>query len=209
MKVSKLVSFLNSKYPFKISSREPFKVLISTILSQRTRDENTEIASSNLFSKYTTPQAIADARLEDIESPIKPAGFYRVKARRIRKISRIILRKFNGRVPSSFEELLTLPEVGRKTANCVLVFAYGKDALPVDTHVHRISNRLGLVSSRTPHQTEAKLKSVIPKRHWKPINAQLVQFGREICRPINPQCSICGLNALCQFRKKRLQIKQK
>lgn len=177
----------------------PFAVLISTILSQRTRDENTIKASTQLFSEYKTPEQIAGAPLDKIEELIKPSGFYKVKAQRIKEVSRIIAERYNGEVPESLEELLQLPGVGRKTANCVLVYGFRKNAIPVDTHVHRISNRLGLVKTKTPEKTEEELRRTIPEEHWLELNALFVKFGQQICRPIKPRCSECPVTAECRF----------
>lgn len=175
----------------------PFKVLISTILSQRTRDENTIKASEQLFAEYKTPGEIAGAPLERIEELIRPSGFYKVKARRVKEVSRIIVEDYGGRVPDSLEELLKLPGVGRKTANCVLVYGYGKSAIPVDTHVHRISNRLGLVKTRTPEETERELRRKIPREYWLELNGLFVKFGQQICKPVKPRCGECPVRDEC------------
>jgi len=178
---------------------DPFKVLIATILSHRTRDEATKVASDNLFRLYSSARELAEADPKQIEQFIRPVGFYRVKAKRIIEVSKIISEKFGGVVPDEFEALMSLPSVGRKTANCVLVYGFGKPALPVDTHVHRISNRLGLVRTKTPEETEEALKKVIEKKYWVKINDLLVKFGQRICRPIKPRCEICTLRAFCSF----------
>lgn len=175
----------------------PFVVLISTILSQRTRDENTIKASNQLFTEYKTPRQIAAAPIERIEELIRPSGFYRVKAMRVKEVSRIIAEEYNGRVPSSLSELLQLPGVGRKTANCVLVYGFRKNAIPVDTHVHRISNRLGLVNTKTPEKTEEELRRIIPEEHWLELNELFVKFGQQVCRPIKPRCRECPVTAEC------------
>jgi endonuclease-3 len=177
----------------------PFRVLIRTILSQRTRDENTDHASALLFSKFRTPEEIAQADIGDIEKLIVSAGFYHVKAARIKEVSQILLDEFGGKVPNTIEELLTLPGVGRKTANCVLVYGFKKPAICVDVHVHRISNRMGLVETRTPEQTEDELKKLVPRKYWLEINDLMVQFGQTICRPVNPLHDICPVSGLCKF----------
>ncbi|MDE1822443.1 MAG: endonuclease III, partial [Euryarchaeota archaeon] len=164
----------------------PFQVLIGTILSQRTRDEATGVASERLFRAYPTPEALARAPLKDLVHLVRPVGFYTVKARAIRDCAQEILSRFGGRVPTSMEELLSLPMVGRKTANCTLVFGFGVPAVPVDTHVHRIANRLGAVRTRTPEETEEALMRVVPMDLWIPINPLLVQHGQNICRPGRP-----------------------
>ncbi|MHA1281025.1 MAG: endonuclease III [Promethearchaeota archaeon] len=178
-------------------TNDPFKILISTILSARTRDENTKIATEKLFSKYKTPKQIAEADIEDLESLIRASGFYRVKAARIKEVSKILVEKYEGNVPDDFKELISLPGVGAKTANCVLVYAFKQPAIPVDTHVHRISNRLGWVKTKTPEQTEDALKDLIPKKLWIRLNHIFVKFGQQICLPISPKCDICPVNEIC------------
>jgi endonuclease III len=176
---------------------EPFSALISTVMSQRTRGDVTCTAAKRLFERFPTPEKMVKADVSEIESLIKEVGFYRVKAGRIKEISSILLKKYDGRVPDSMEALLELPGVGRKTANCVLADAFLKDALAVDTHVHRISNRLGLIETKTPEETELELKKIFPQRYWRHINLLLVQLGQNICRPISPRCEICTLNDMC------------
>ncbi|MHA1272388.1 MAG: endonuclease III [Promethearchaeota archaeon] len=178
-------------------TNDPFKILISTILSARTRDENTKIATEKLFSKYKTPKQIAEADIEDLEFLIRTSGFYRVKAARIKEVSKILVEKYKGNVPDDFKELISLPGVGAKTANCVLVYAFKQPAIPVDTHVHRISNRLGWVKTKTPEQTEDALKDLIPKKLWIRLNHIFVKFGQQICLPISPKCDICPVNEIC------------
>ncbi len=204
LKVKKIVERLKGKTALENYNGDPFEVLISTILSQRTRDENTIKASNKLFSKYKTPGEIAAAPAEVLMSLIKVSGFYKTKAKRIKEVARIIAEECNGKVPTDIEELLKLPGVGRKTANCVLVYGFGKPAIPVDTHVHRISNRLGLVRTRTPEQTEAELRRIVPRELWGEINQLFVRFGQEICGPINPKCSECPIKAECVFRELRI-----
>ncbi len=201
MSVDTIVARLKKLYPScKSNPFDPFRVLVATVLSQRTRDEVTERAAKNLFTRYATPLALASADAGDIEELIREVGFYRVKAPRIKEISRIIHNDFKGRVPEDMNTLLSLPGVGRKTANCVLVYGFGKDAIAVDTHVHRISNRLGLVSTKTPEETEVQLLEVVPRKHWRHINELLVRFGQDICRPVGPKCGGCPLAGLCPGR---------
>lgn len=191
---------LKEIYTIRIfEGKDPYKVLIRTILSQRTRDENTDQATANLFSKYPDINSVADAPIEDIEELVHPAGFYHVKAARIQEVSQIILDEYNGVVPDNMKELLDLPGVGRKTANCVLVFAFSKPAIPVDTHVQRISNRWGLVDTSKPEQTELELMKIVPKDMWIELNDIMVQFGQTICKPTSPQCGDCPLIGLCAF----------
>ncbi len=162
MTLDTIISRLKERYPpGKFASREPFRVLISTVLSQRTRDEVTDRASERLFSRYGTSGELACADTDDIEELIHDVGFYRTKAPRIKEIARIIDNDLKGKVPSDIESLLLLPGVGRKTANCVLVYGFGMDAIAVDTHVHRISNRLGFVKTGTPEETETELRRVL------------------------------------------------
>ncbi|MFX0058257.1 MAG: endonuclease III domain-containing protein [Candidatus Hodarchaeota archaeon] len=177
--------------------QDPFKILISTILSARTRDANTREATLKLFSEFNTPFKIANAKLEDLEKLIYKAGFYKVKATRIKEVSKVLLDKFNGDVPESFEELNSLPGVGAKTANCVLVYAFKIPAIPVDTHVHRISNRLSWVKTNKPEKTEEQLKRLLPKNQWLRINRLFVRFGQEVCLPNKPKCLICPVNTEC------------
>jgi len=175
----------------------PFQVLISTVLSQRTRDENTHRAASALFERAPGPCEILNLNEGELEMLIRPAGFYNQKARAIRKLSRVLLDDFDGEVPTTMEGLLSLPQVGRKTANCVLVYSFGKDALPVDTHVHRISNFLKLVETDSPQKTEEALMRVIPKKYWKEINGLMVRYGQSVCVPVSPRCGICRLKDFC------------
>lgn len=177
--------------------QDPFKILISTILSARTRDANTRIATEKLFAKFSTPKTVAEANLDEIELLIKSSGFYKVKAARIKDVSRILVEKYNSNVPDIYEELMSLPGVGSKTANCVLVYAYKVPAIPVDTHVHRISNRLGWVKTKTPLKTEIALKNTIPKELWLKLNRLFVRFGQQICVSIKPKCESCSINNIC------------
>jgi endonuclease-3 len=198
MEIGKIDKALKAKYGWKRQhSSDPFRVLITTVLSQRTKDANTGKASKALFAKYKTPKQLAGARLKDIEKLIRPSGFYKVKAKRIKQISRIIIEKYSGRTPKKMEELLSLPGVGRKTANCVLVFAYRQPAIPVDTHVHRLSNRLGWVKTKTPEKTESQLVKKIPERYWIDLNELLVTHGQSICLPQKPRCPICPIEKWC------------
>jgi endonuclease-3 len=176
----------------------PYEVLVRTILSQRTRDENTDKASESLFSVYHTMEEVADAPVEDIAELVRQAGFYNVKAARIKEVSNILLEEYEGIVPDTIDELIKLPGVGRKTANCVLVFGFQKDAIPVDVHVHRISNRLGLVHTKEPEETEDVLREILPQELWLPLNDLMVQFGQNICKPINPQHEECPFTDMCQ-----------
>ena len=181
----------------------PFKILIGTVLSARTKDENTTKAVKSLFKVYNTPQKLAKAKVKDIEKIIKSVGFYHVKSRRIIEVANIILSKYHGKVPADIDQLVEMPGVGRKTANCVLVYAFEKPAIPVDTHVHRISNRLGLVDTKTPEDTEMELRKKVPKKYWLPINNTFVMYGQNICKPISPMCDVCKIRNNCNYYKKR------
>ncbi|UCD02232.1 MAG: endonuclease III [Promethearchaeota archaeon] len=177
--------------------QDPFKILISTILSARTRDANTRIATEKLFAKYDTPKSIAEADIEIIEQLVKSSGFYKVKAARIKEVSKVLIKKYNSNVPDNYEELISLPGVGSKTANCVLVYAFQVPAIPVDTHVHRISNRLKWVKTKNPLKTEEALKNTIPKEFWLKLNRLFVRFGQQICLPLRPKCEICTIRDTC------------
>jgi len=181
----------------------PLSILIGTILSARTRDENTSVVVKKLFTKYKSARSLAQAKLSDVEKIIKSTGFYRVKAKRIIEVASLIDLKYSGKVPNSLDELLKLPGVGRKTANCVLVYAFDKPAIPVDTHVHRISNRLGLVQTKVPEETEIELMKKIPKKYWLKINDTFVMYGQNICKPISPMCDVCQIKKECNFYKTR------
>jgi len=179
----------------------PFSILIGTILSARTKDESTARVSKELFKKYKTAKQLGGAKIKDIEKIIKSIGFYHVKARRIIEVSKIIDSQYKGKVPDNLEKLIELPGVGRKTANCVLVYAYEKPAIPVDIHVHRISNRLGLVHTKNPEETEFELMKKIPKKFWLDINDTFVMYGQNICKPISPMCNVCKIKNSCNYYK--------
>jgi len=179
----------------------PFSILIGTILSARTKDESTTKVVKQLFSKYKNSKQLANAKVKDVEKIIKSIGFYHVKSKRIIEVAKIIDSKYKGKVPDNLDELVELPGVGRKTANCVLVYAYEKPAIPVDIHVHRISNRLGLVETKTPEDTEQELMKKIPRKFWIDINDTFVMYGQNICKPISPMCSVCKIKRSCKFYK--------
>ncbi len=178
-------------------NRDPFRVLISCLISLRTKDEVTDAASKRLFAQADTPRKMLKLSEKEIAKLIFPAGFYRTKAKQIRAISRALLDQHRGRVPDSLEELLRLNGVGRKTANLVITVAYNQPGICVDTHVHRIANRLGWIKTKTPEQTEMALREILPKRYWIPINAWLVTFGQNVCQPVSPWCSQCPLRETC------------
>ena len=178
-------------------AEDPFQVLVGTILSQRTRDEATDRAAAQLFARYPSVSALADAPLSEIERLIRPVGFYATKARGIRATARAVRDRYQGVVPRDLDALLTLPMVGRKTANCTLVFGFLEPAIPVDTHVHRIANRLGAVRTGTPEETEAALRATVPRDLWIPLNPLLVQHGQNTCLPRRPHCERCPLVEVC------------
>ncbi len=180
--------------------RDPFHILVGTVLSLRTQDPVTHRAAQRLLQVAPSPEALLRLSEEDIQQLIYPVGFYRVKARNLKKIARILVERYGGRVPETLEELLALPGVGRKTANLVLSEGFGKPAICVDTHVHRITNRLGFVHTKTPEQTERELRRKVPVAWWPKINFLLVAFGQTICRPVRPRCDQCPVAHLCEQR---------
>ena len=179
------------------ATRDPFLVLISTMISLRTKDDVTTQASKKLFSLAGTPAEMLKLTGREIEKAIYPAGFYRVKAKSIIETSKMLLEKYGGKVPETLEELLTLRGVGRKTANLVLTLGFNKYGICVDVHVHRITNRFGYVRTKTPEETEFRLREILPKKHWKVINDLLVTYGQNLCHPVSPRCSICKLSGYC------------
>jgi endonuclease-3 len=176
---------------------DPFKILISTIISARTKDEVTGPATERLFALADSPEKMSRLSEERIEKTIFPAGFYHTKARAIRKASKELVERYGSRVPDTIDELLTLPGVGRKTANLVVTLAHNKAGICVDTHVHRITNRWGYVKTKTPHETEQALRAMLPKKHWIAINTILVMHGQNICKPVSPFCSRCPVSKYC------------
>ncbi len=181
--------------------KDPFHVLVATVLSQRTRDMNTYHASSDLFRRFNTPEEMAAADIGELESLVRPVGFYRAKAKAIKEIARLVVE--NGGVPKDIDEMTKWPMVGRKTANCVMTYAFKEPAICVDTHVHRISNRLGIVECSTPDETEMALRKVFPRTLWCEINGTMVRFGQKICLPRNPKCSQCPLKDECAYPDKK------
>jgi endonuclease-3 len=176
---------------------DPWQTLIATILSARSRDETTEVVSRHLFSQYPDCKSLSEAPVRKIEKLVRKTGFYKTKARRIIQVSKILMDRYDGVVPMDIDKLLELPGVGRKTASCVLVYAFGQAAIPVDTHVHRISNRLGWVQTKHPEKTEAALRAAIPEKDWILLNDLLVFHGKNVCKPIRPLCSICSIEKYC------------
>ncbi len=178
--------------------RDPFEVLVTTILSLRTKDEVTREAAHRLFDKVHTPQDILDMKEQELARIIYPVGFYKTKAKNLKNISNDLIEKFDGGVPDDLDELLKLKGVGRKTANLVVTLAFGKPGICVDTHVHRVSNRLGYVATKTPEATEMALREKLPRQYWIEYNDLLVTWGQNICRPISPFCSKCAIRSLCR-----------
>lgn len=177
--------------------RDPFRILISTLLSLRTKDDVTDAASARLFAIAPSATQLARLELRRIEKAIYPVGFYRTKARTIRDIARRIESEFGGRVPGTIESLLALKGVGRKTAALVVSLSFDTPAVCVDTHVHRIANRLGWVRTRTPHDTETALMELLPRRVWIDVNETLVGYGQQVCTPVSPRCSLCKVAEWC------------
>lgn len=180
-----------------ITQNDPYCVLISTILSLRTKDDVTLQASVRLFNTASNPADMLRLSAQQIEKLIFPTGFYKTKAQRILEISQILMDKYNGKVPDTVEELLALPGVGIKTANLTLNLGFGIDAICVDCHVHQISNRMGWIKTSTPEESEKVLQTVMPKKYWIPLNELLVSYGQEVCTSVSPKCSMCPENAYC------------
>ncbi|SDC94274.1 endonuclease-3 [Desulfurella multipotens] len=205
VQINKIIEILKEIYPSLQEpivtevAREgnPFFVLISTILSLRTKDKTTKEATQKLLSVAKTPNEMLKLTQEQIAKLIYPVGFYNVKAKNILEVCKILVEKYDSKVPDSIDDLLSLPNVGRKTANLVLSKGFNIPAICVDIHVHRISNRLGIVKTKTPVQTEFELMKVLPKQYWIEYNDLLVPFGQNICTPISPFCSKCKLSFIC------------
>jgi endonuclease-3 len=181
----------------RLGRGRPFQTLVATVLSARVRDEVTEQVLPEVLRRWPDARSLARARPAELEVVIKKIGLYRIKSRRLIAISKMLVEKHDGRVPSDFDRLVSLPGVGRKTAGCVVVYAFGGRALPVDTHVHRLSNRLGWVKTLVPEQTEKELKKLLPRRWWSQVNDLLVQHGKTVCQPLKPRCPFCPVAGLC------------
>lgn len=211
-KISQIIKILSKKYPsyekttLNRMRKKPnaFKVLISCLLSLRTQDKNTEKASKKLFAVADTPKKISKIPLKKLEKLIYSSGHYKKKAKTLQHVSNELIKRFKGKVPDKKEELLSIKGIGPKTANIVLAFAFGKPALPIDTHCHRIPNRLGWLKTKTPEKTEKELEKILAKKYWKEFNAIFVQFGQTICQPISPLCSKCPIKKYC----KRIGVKK-
>ena len=210
--IFKLLKKELSKYETPVINRAkkdindtPFNTLISCVLSLRTKDDVTEQASLRLLKKYNTPRKLLDLSEEQIAELIYPVGFYKTKAKRLREISKTLIDNYVSKVPDDFNELLKLKGVGRKTANIVMVYGHKKTGyLPIDTHCHRIPNRLGWITTKTPEETEIALRKILPKKYWDDFNDMFVTFGQKICVPISPFCSKCPINRFC----KKINVKR-
>jgi len=209
----KILETLFSRYPetlrpLHVSDENHFKVLVGAVLSHRTRDENTDRAYSQLFSRYRTAEELAGAGLRDIQRLIKPVGFYKQKARRIKEIARIIVEKYGGKVPESREELMRLPGVGPKSADIVLSAAFGRPEVAVDTHVETVAKRLGLAGEKAGYEeVKASITSLAPREALPHINMLFVKFGREICRRPRPKCGICPVKEYCRYYNTEVRIR--
>ena len=188
---SPIVTFISKR------GATPFQILVSTLLSLRTKDKVTGEACVRLFDVARTPWEILDLEEDRLKKLIYPVGFYPTKAKRLKEISGILIAEYDGNVPDEIDELLKLPGVGRKTANLVLVEGFHKDAICVDTHVHRISNRVGYIKTKSPDKTEFALRKILPVKYWRKYNELLVAFGQVICKPVSPFCSKCPVEYIC------------
>lgn len=200
--VGRVLKELSGRYPLTMlgswnARRVPaFRTLIGTILSARSRDEMTDVITERLFQRFRTPKALAEADRRAVEKILQPIGFYRTKASYVMETARMVVQR-GGRIPETIEELMEFPGVGRKVANCVLVYAFGQQAIPVDTHVHRVSNRMGWIRTKTPEETERALVALVPRRLWPVINEALVAHGKAVCKPIGPTCDLCPVHRHC------------
>ncbi len=205
--ISRVLALIREEYPnYRMplvtemiqKKKDPFRVLMGTILSLRTKDETTGPATDRLFESADTPEGILELDTEVIEKLIYPVGFYKNKAKTLHSVCRDILEKFDGKVPDDLDDLLSMKGVGRKTANLVITMGYDKPGICVDTHVHRICNRFGYLVTKTPDDTEMELRKKLPEKHWIEINDLLVTWGQNICKPISPLCSKCVANGICE-----------
>ncbi|MCL2844821.1 MAG: endonuclease III [Chitinivibrionia bacterium] len=198
--------FENNKTPvidlMAIEDGDPYKILVGSILSTRTKDETTSTACKKLFEKADNLEKLATLSTEEIEKLIFPVGFYREKAKNLKQIPHIVNEKFGGVIPKTIDELLEFPGVGRKVANLVVAAAFKLPAICVDTHVHRIFNRLGYIKTKNPLETEMALRKKLPEKYWLGVNGYMVSYGQNICRPISPKCEICKISEICEFTNK-------
>lgn len=189
----------------KAQTDDPFKILVATILSARTKDETTAFAVGKLFKTVNTLEDLRKVPVRKLEKLIFPVGFYHTKARHLKLLPDAVNLKFKGEIPQTVDELCELPGVGRKTANLVVAVAFDKPAICVDVHVHRICNRLGLLRTETPFETEMTLRRMLPEKIWKTWNSRLVSYGQTVCSPLNPKCNICVIHKYC----KRIKVRTK
>jgi endonuclease III len=200
--ISRVLRELSGRYPLTMLGSwnerrvSPFRTLIGTILSARSRDEMTDVITERLFQRYATPKALATADRRAVEKILQPIGFYRTKASYVMETAGMVVKQ-GGKIPKTIEGLMEYPGVGRKVANCVLVYAFGQQAIPVDTHVHRVSNRMGWMKTKTPEETERRLVELVPRKLWPAINEALVAHGKAVCKPIGPTCDICPISRHC------------
>ena len=206
-KALKILKILKEQYPkyqtpvstyFQETTKDSFKVLISTILSPRAKDTQTEKVSKELFKIADTPEKIVNLEIKTLQKIIYSIGFYKVKSKRVKQAAKFLIENFNGKVPDIFEDLIKIPGVGRKVANIILAECFNIPAIGVDIHVFRISNRLGLTKSKNPLETEKQLMKLFPENEWKNINRALVVHGQNICSPISPKCSLCQIEKYCE-----------
>lgn len=188
----------------QLGNYTPFQMLVMTLLSARTKDSTVIPLVKKMFADYPHPQDFAVMKREKLEQILYGVGFYKVKAKHVQELSKILLEKYNGKVPDNFEELVSLPGVGRKTASCVLAYTFHQPAIAVDTHVHRISNRLGWVKSKKTEETEEMLKRVVPREAWIDVNSLLVDHGQRICTPLRPKCTQCPIVSYCEYGKNKM-----
>ena len=200
--LKKIFSLLEKDHPLtmleELGNYTPFQMLVMILLSSRTRDSITIPIVKRLFAEYPGPEDFVKMNRKELEKRLYGIGFYKVKTQNVKKLSKIILDNYGGKIPDTFEELISLPGVGRKTANCVLAYTFKKPAIAVDIHVHRVSNRIGWVKTKTPEETEEALKKIIPTDLWIEVNRLFVGHGQTICVPINPKCNICAIEPYCQ-----------
>ena len=201
--IARVLKELSGRYPLTMlgswnaSRVSAYQTLIGTILSARSRDEMTDVITERLFQRFPTPKTLARADRRAVEKILRPIGFYRTKASYVMETARMV-EAAGGKIPQTIEELMEFPGVGRKVANCVLVYAFGQQAIPVDTHVHRVSNRIGWLKTKTPEETERALVALVPKRLWPVINEALVAHGKAVCKPIGPTCDVCTIRRHCR-----------
>lgn len=206
-KIYNVINILEKKYPDDTKSMlnfsTPFELLIATILSAQCTDVRVNKVTSEMFKNYNTPEDFCNLSLEELEKMIKSCGLYKTKAKNIKNASKKLIENFNSVVPNNMKDLTSLPGVGRKTANVVMSNAFGIDAIAVDTHVFRVSNRIGLADSDDVYKTEIQLRKNIPKEKWSEMHHQLIHLGREICKARNPECEVCELKNICEFYKNK------